>query len=60
MSTRIWNILIRLGVVVKGHFVGVSGRHLDTYINKDEIYLMPLSCESFALKWQFRFVAKQK
>lgn len=30
-----------LQVIRKGHFVGVSGRHLDTYVNKNALYLHP-------------------
>ena len=30
--------LEKVGAVLKGHFVGTSRRHLDTYIDKDAIY----------------------
>lgn len=29
------------GVMKKGHFIGSSGLHLDTYIDKDQIYSLP-------------------
>ena len=32
-------ILIKVGAVLrKGHFVGTSGLHMDTYVNKDFLY----------------------
>lgn len=39
--SRIQDIFDQLGVVQKGHFVGTSGKHLDTYINKNILYLHP-------------------
>ena len=35
---EIIKILERVGALLHGHFVGASGRHLDTYINKDALY----------------------
>jgi orotate phosphoribosyltransferase len=39
-SEVLW-VLARHGAILRGHFVGTSGRHLDTYINKDEVYTLP-------------------
>lgn len=38
MSSKLLKILKSSRAINKGHFVGVSGKHLDTYINKDAIY----------------------
>ena len=34
-------ILQKVGAFRSGHFVGTSGRHLDTYLNKDAMYAYP-------------------
>ncbi len=33
--------LEHIGAVLRGHFVGTSGVHLDTYVNKDVVYWRP-------------------
>lgn len=35
---NIEKIFEKFNVINKGHFIGTSGKHLDTYINKDAIY----------------------
>lgn len=35
------SLLQRHGALRRGHFVGTSGRHLDTYVNKDAVYPHP-------------------
>jgi orotate phosphoribosyltransferase len=32
------DILEKTGALLKGHFVGTSGKHIDTYVNKDALY----------------------
>ena len=34
-------VLVRVGAIRRGHFVGTSGKHLDTYIDKDMVYPHP-------------------
>ena len=35
---EVFRSLQDVGAILKGHFVGTSGKHLDTYVNKDAIY----------------------
>ena len=42
MTDEILTILKKTGaLLVNGHFVGTSGKHIDTYINKDALYTHP-------------------
>ena len=55
----IWCTLNEIEVVLKGHFVGASGKHLDTYINKDGAYTHPLIlhdlCREMAMPFRGEF-----
>lgn len=42
-------ILKKAGAILNGHFVGTSGRHLDTYINKDALYANTLETSKIGL-----------
>lgn len=43
MATKdpVIRILERSGAILRGHFVLTSGRHADTYVNKDMLYVRP-------------------
>lgn len=41
-------LLDRLGVIREGHFVGTSGRHLSTYVQKDVLTRNPQGLRTFA------------
>lgn len=42
MDQEVLELLIKTGALItNSHFVGTSGRHLDTYINKDALYIHP-------------------
>ena len=39
MNSEIIDILKKVGAILsEGHFVGTSGLHFDTYVNKDFLY----------------------
>jgi orotate phosphoribosyltransferase len=48
------SILINIGAILEGHFVGVSGKHIATYITKDALFPHVLEvekvCQMFAEK----------
>src|SRR3989338_4540426 len=40
MNNEILDILKKVGAfMINGHFVGTSGIHIDTYVNKDALYV---------------------
>ncbi|MBI4049389.1 MAG: orotate phosphoribosyltransferase [Candidatus Doudnabacteria bacterium] len=41
MNNEVIEILKQTGALLTGHFVGTSGRHIDTYVNKDALYMHP-------------------
>ena len=41
-------VLQNTGAILEGHFVGTSGKHLDTYINKDVITSNPQNLDKLA------------
>ena len=42
MNNEVIEILEKTGaLMINGHFVGTSGRHIDTYVNKDALYTHP-------------------
>lgn len=53
-SDEVLSLLETHGAILRGHFVGTSGRHLDMYINKDAIYPHPgvvsILCEEIAVR----------
>ncbi|MBM3256750.1 MAG: orotate phosphoribosyltransferase [Candidatus Liptonbacteria bacterium] len=38
MTNNIVDLLKEVGAILTGHFVGTSGRHMDTYITKDALF----------------------
>lgn len=48
-------ILQKVGAFRSGHFVGTSGRHLDTYLNKDAMYAYPRETSAVCREMAERF-----
>lgn len=51
-------ILQRCGAIRRGHFIGRSGLHLDTYINKDDVYAYPREVRQLCVHLARPFVAR--
>jgi len=51
---KVIDVLKKVGAILEGHFVGTSGKHMGTYINKDDLFPHPLEvekvCQMFAEK----------
>lgn len=46
---EVLEILQKVGAFRTGHFVGTSGRHIDTYINKDALFMHPRETSQLCL-----------
>jgi orotate phosphoribosyltransferase len=46
---ELWELFIRLGAVLEGHFVLTSGRHGDAYVNKDVLFTDPFVIDLLAM-----------
>lgn len=56
---EVLTLLQKVGAFRTGHFVGVSGRHLDAYINKDALYPYTHETSQLCLAMAERFKEKQ-